>query len=350
MTHKNRKWIYDQNLAANCFFRSALNPPYLKVMIQITERCNMLCKHCFLSATNAGADLSYKDFESNMLDKLVQANVKKVTLTGGEPLLNPELVDMIVALDAAGIETCICTNATLAKESLLNEIAMLNVHFNVSLDGMSYKSHGTFRGINSQYQFDRTLQNIRLIGKYNMLNGVLTTPNKLSTIDEYVLLCDFAIEAGAKYLLLNPLSPLGRGKFASEYVITSNELNNIKQQLDSHISCNYNSTLFEVVYIRFPNIDSKMNSTCSAGMIPYIFVNGDIAICPYVVFAAENIDNDYIKSDFIIENIFNEIDIVTEIQRYKKEHEFCQYSRKENLGCTAMKIANNLPLECEDIL
>ena len=344
------EWIYSDNTAANCFFRSALRPPDLKVMLQITTRCNMRCKHCFLSATDSGTDMPYSRIRSDIIKKLVESRVKKVTLTGGEPLLNPDFLDIVMELSNVGIESCICTNASLVTEELLNKIKNLDIHFNVSLDGIHEGSHGTFRGISTPSSFSNVLENIQLIGRYNMLNGILTTPNMFTEIEEYTAICDFAIQCGAKYLLLNPLSPFGRGKDADNLTLSHSEMSKIKSQLDEHISALPRTDPFKIVYIRFPNCNKKAIASCTAGLIPYIFTNGDIAICPYMVFAADNPDNGYSRTDFIIGNIFETGSITEKIELYRNSHSFCQYGSKENLGCPAMKIAKNLPLGSEDIL
>lgn len=343
------KWIYSEDTAANCFFRSALKPPDLKVMLQITTRCNMRCKHCFLSATGTGVDMPYALIKSDVINKLTESKVKKVTLTGGEPLLNPDLLDIVAALDDANIQSCICTNASLITEELLKQLKDLNVHFNVSLDGISPGSHGLFREISYPSSFVELLDNIQMIGHYNMLNGILTTPNKLTRIEEYTAICDFAIQAGAKYLLLNPLSPFGRGKDAVNLTLSPNEMNKIKKQINEHISllsCNE----FRIVYIRFPNCDGKVSAPCAAGLIPYIFTNGDIAVCPYMVFAADNPDNNYSSSDFIVGNVFEDGSIAEKIRSYQSAHLFCQRGKVAQQGCAAMKIAKNIPLDNEDVL
>ncbi len=344
------KWIYSNDTAANCFFRSALKPPDLKVMLQITTRCNMRCKHCFLSATGAGTDMSYSQIKSDVIKKLTESKVKKVTLTGGEPLLNPGILDIIAALSDANIQSCICTNASLITDELLKQLKDLNVHFNVSLDGISAKSHGLFREIPDPSSFSELLNNIQMIGHYNMLNGILTTPNRLTKAEEYTAICDFAILSGAKYLLLNPLSPLGRGKAAVNLAFSPNEMNEIKERLDAHLSTLPRDDSFRIVYIRFPNCNGKVSASCAAGLIPYIFTNGDIAICPYMVFAADNPDNNYSSSEFIVGNIFEDSSIAEKIQSYQTTHCFCHRGKKENIGCAAMKIAKNLPLDYEDLL
>lgn len=345
----NQNWIYNTAYASTCFFRSSLNPPELKVMIQITERCNLNCKHCFLSATDTGCDLSLQDFTERILPKLVTSNTKKVTLTGGEPFVNNSMLSMIQALYDAGIQTCICTNASLISKPFLQSVATLNVHFNVSLDGMASKSHGEFRGFNDQKKFLKILENINLIGEFKMLNGILTTPNKLTSIEEYIAICDFAEAAGAHYFLMNPLSPLGRGKFASDLVLTKAEMVELKNRMHAHIT-GKNYADFEIVYIRFPNTEGKELSRCCAGAIPYVFTNGDIAVCPYLVFASENSDNSYARKEFIIGNIFDDINLAKVLEQYKSIHKFCQFGEDENLGCAAMKISRGVKLSCEDIL
>lgn len=344
------EWIYSDNTAANCFFRSALKPPDLKVMLQITTRCNMRCKHCFLSATGAGMDMSCTLIKSDIIKKLTESKVKKVTLTGGEPLLHPDLLSIVSAINNADIQICICTNASLITEELLEKLKGLYVHFNVSLDGISAGSHGLFREIATPSSFAKVLDNIQMLGRYNMLNGILTTPNKLTKIEEYTAICDFAIQAGAKYLLLNPLSPFGRGKDAVNLTMSPNEMNEIKNQLNAHISSLPHNDSFPIVYIRFPNCDGKASAPCTAGLIPYIFTNGDIAICPYMVFAADNPENNYSSSDFIVGNVFEDGSIAEKIRSYQSTHYFCHQGKKENLGCAAMKIAKNLPLDSEDVL
>lgn len=346
----NRKWIYTDNTAANCFFRSALNPPDLKVMLQVTTRCNMHCKHCFISATGAGVDLSYTLFKSRIISKLIESNVKKVTLTGGEPLLNPAILNIVAALNDANIQSCICTNASLVSEGMLKKLEPLNVHFNVSLDGISPNSYGLFREPSSPREFFEVLENIQMIGHYNLLNGILTTPNRFTNSEEYNIICDFAIKSGAKYLLLNPLSPFGRGKDAVDLTLSPDEMDKIKQELNAHLSKSSGNNLFRPIYIRFPNYDRRTSAPCTAGLIPYIFTNGDIAICPYMAFAAENTDNNYSRSDFIVGNIFDDGSIAEKIQFYQSSHVFCHPGKKENLGCAAIKIAENLPLGSEDVL
>lgn len=83
------------------------------------------------------------------------------------------------------------------------------VYLNVSLDGFRPESHGKFRG--SIDSFTKTIETIRQITRRQLLQGLLITPNNLAEVGEYTELCDFAIQDGATYVLMNSLSNMGRG-------------------------------------------------------------------------------------------------------------------------------------------
>ena len=84
-----------------------------------------------------------------------------------------------------------------------------NVHVNVSVDGFRAESHGGFRGDRSS--FATTVATTRKFAEAGSLQGLLSTPYALSEVDEFAALCEFAVEVGAGYVLMNPLSSFGRG-------------------------------------------------------------------------------------------------------------------------------------------
>lgn len=227
-------------------------------------------------------------------------NVNKVTLTGGEPFVYSKLFEVIELLCGNNIEVGICTNAMLITEEFLKKVCTYPVHFNVSLDGFSWKSHGKFRGIQNSKIYDKIIQNIKMLGQYNLLNGILVTPNKYASIEEYVELCKFANRCGAKYVLMNPLSQFGRGEEAISLAFSKQEMEELRQETEV-----FNGDM-EVVYIRFPNSKCQPLSECVAGDIMYIFTNGNIAFCPYMVFAANDNCSIYREEEFILGNIFKD--------------------------------------------
>ena len=92
----------------------------------------------------------------------------------------------------------------------ISELAGIGgVHVNVSLDGFRPESHGRFRG--DRGSFAVTVATVRKLAAAGLLQGLLCTPNSLAEDEEYRELCEFAAGNGASYVLMNPLSSMGRG-------------------------------------------------------------------------------------------------------------------------------------------
>ncbi len=342
------KRIYEPNLASSCFFRTAVTLPNYKILLQITEKCNFRCSHCFVNSTVSGNEMLLKQIIDHVIPNLIKSNVTKVTLTGGEPLVHRDVREIISALCDEGIAVSVCTNGSLITDDFMTFIlGYPNIHFNVSLDGLYYESHGRFRGNLERQIYDKIIKNIELLGKHRLLNGILTTPNKYASISEYDELCSFVRSVGAKYILMNPLSPFGRGNETQMLAYTRDEMIALQEATLHH-----NTDDFEVVYIRFPNYKKLKVGGCPLGSFPYIFTNGDVVICPYMVFASENSDNDYNANQFTLYNIFsNDISIKKSLEKYHLPNGLHVDSELfSDKGCCAIKISKNQPLEGTDYL
>jgi MoaA/NifB/PqqE/SkfB family radical SAM enzyme len=182
MDNKKRE-IISKNRAPSCYFRSSVEPPYRKALLQITERCNLHCAHCFLSAGNYGDTMSIGIIRNVVIPKLKDCRVISVTLTGGEPFVHPEIIEIVRLLRNANIRVGVCTNGTSVSQDQMEMLAKIgNVHLNVSLDGFRPQSHGKFRGDKSS--FVRTIETIRQLKQYQLLQGLLVTSNNLAEISE----------------------------------------------------------------------------------------------------------------------------------------------------------------------
>ena len=342
--------VNNEGYCAACYFRTIAKYPSKKCLIQLTERCNLHCEHCFVSAECDGEILDFDKFQKHIVPQLVRNNVKKVTLTGGEPFVYPKLIDVIRALDDRDIDICICTNATLITRDFLVQIKNCkNIHFNVSLDGFSEASHGVFRGNNNPKVFQTIIRNIELLGEMRLLNGILVTPNIYAKIEEYEKICEFAKKNYAKYVLMNPLSEFGRGEKNIKLAMGNTQMEKIRDSTQK-----YSDDEMEVIYIRFPNKENKPLSKCVAGKIMYIFTSGDIAYCPYLVFASGDKDSLYSREDFIIGNIFDtDFDWEEKLEKYRLplgDKEVCIdcNERMCQKGCYAARISKGKLLSESD--
>jgi radical SAM protein with 4Fe4S-binding SPASM domain len=331
------RYVSTDGQAASCYFRTTTDGDRRKALVQIDERCNLHCAHCFVSATRHGATMPFRQVVDVLIPRLADCRVERVTLTGGEPTIHPRFLDVVRAFRQAGMQVGICTNATTLGGQQISELQQLGgVHCNVSLDGFRPESHGRFRG--DQSSFATTIATVRALARAGLLQGLLCTPNSLAEDGEYRELCEFAAAQGAGYVLLNPLSSMGRGVRARRALAAS-------EQRMRHI---YDltgpppGTDLEVVHIRFPSTGQPL-AGCQAGTIIYVFTPGEVTVCPYLVFAARTPQSRHDPAEFIVGNIFDDPDIAARLDAY----DFGQrYPMGGNPTCGSCGIAGDCGKGC----
>src|SRR5215472_3425070 len=109
----SREPIARPGYAVTCYFRSTVADGSRKALVQITERCNLHCAHCFVSATQYGDRMQLADIERRVVPQLARAKVSRITLTGGEPFAHPQPIEVARLFHDAGMSVGFCTNATL---------------------------------------------------------------------------------------------------------------------------------------------------------------------------------------------------------------------------------------------
>ncbi|MGH3528260.1 MAG: radical SAM protein [Pseudonocardiaceae bacterium] len=202
----------------------------------------------------------------------------------------------------------VCTNATTLDEEHIAELIDIGgVHCNVSLDGFRPESHGKFRG--DRDSFHTTIATVTAIAKAGLLQGLLCTPNSLAEDIEYRQLCQFAVEQGARYVLMNPLSSMGRGVKARRALAAT-------EQRMLRMTDPFDGPDLDVVRIRFPNTAGKPLAGCEAGTVIYVFTAGEVTVCPYLVFAAKTPQSQHDPAEFIVGNILSDPRIAESLDAY----------------------------------
>ncbi len=343
-----KKPIITVNQVASCYFRTSVQPPYRKALIQITELCNLHCAHCFVSARQCGDAMSLESIRDILVPRLKECRVVSVTLTGGEPFVHPNIIEIVSLCGDAGMKVGICTNATCINEDQMKQLAELKAHCNVSLDGFSPESHGRFRG--NKASFAVTVATIEALSRHGLLQGLLVTPNNLAKVEEYKKLCEFAVANGATYVLMNPLSSMGRGVRTVGKIRAPNEMMRQIAQATSHFTGQT-----EMVYIRFPNERKLPLAGCEAGNIIYVFTSGDLTVCSYLVFAARTPQSQHKTEEFIVGNVFRDADIAVRFDTYNFHERYrlggnptcegCCLNANCGKGCPAAIISSGKRIE-----
>jgi len=176
------------------------------VDIFITNRCNLKCLHCYSARDEAGTDLPLRDLK-RIFDELEMMGVFEVRFNGGEPMLHPEIEEILLDLKHRRFRRVVLTNGTLLDEgavSLLKESMTIPT---VSLDDSLEDEHNRFRG--KAGSFEATLSGMRLLKDNGIEYGVNACLNKRSLRRARELI-DLACRYGASRISFLSLKPGGR--------------------------------------------------------------------------------------------------------------------------------------------
>ncbi|MHB1402022.1 MAG: heme d1 biosynthesis radical SAM protein NirJ [Thiobacillus sp.] len=185
------------------------NPPGPVLIWNLIRRCNLTCKHCY----SISAD---KDFPGELsteevfgvMDDLKRFHVPVLILSGGEPLLRPDIYDVARRAKAMGFYVGLSTNGTLIDESNIDQIAAIGFDYvGVSLDGIA-ATHDKFRRMDGA--FDRSMHGIRLCKARGIKVGIRFTLTQDNAHDLPALL-QLMEDEGLDKFYLSHLNYAGRG-------------------------------------------------------------------------------------------------------------------------------------------
>ncbi len=114
----------------------------------VTGRCNYRCRHCYMSAPDAKLGELGHESVMEIVRQLGECGVRSVTLTGGEPLVRRDFMEIVDALLERGIVIpTIYSNGRLVTDALLDALEARGIRpeFNMSYDGPGY--HDWLRGV-----------------------------------------------------------------------------------------------------------------------------------------------------------------------------------------------------------
>lgn len=154
---------------------------------QIVSNCNLRCKHCFFAGDqnlyNKNSDLNTQEVLKLAEGLVKDYGIVAVSITGGEPLLRNDLMDVIKTFKKANVIVSLQTNGTLITEKMakqLSEVLNLNSDYvQVSLDGTE-ESYNLIRGEDT---FTKALRGIKYLMESGIRVNINCTPIKTNLKD-----------------------------------------------------------------------------------------------------------------------------------------------------------------------
>ena len=200
---------YLQELANPTPFGPKRQPTGPVVIWNLVRRCNLTCKHCYSISADKDfpGELTTQEVYTVMHD-LKGFRVPVLILSGGEPLLRPDIFEISRRAKAMGFYVGLSTNGTLIDAGNIDDIAAVGYDYvGISIDGIQ-QTHDRFRRLDGA--FDASLRGIRLCHARGIKVGMRFTMTQ-DNAHELPQLLQLMEDEGVDKFYLSHLNYAGRG-------------------------------------------------------------------------------------------------------------------------------------------
>jgi len=274
----------------------------------VTRECNMKCSHCYINATEKKLHNELTTQEAKkLMDQICQVSKPLLILSGGEPMLRPDIYELIEYGSSKGLKMGLGSNGSLIDEAVASKLKAAGIAtVSISLDSNIPAQHDEFRGVDGAWE--KAVNACKALRKNNVLVQVNTTltQQNYNQIDDIMSLAE---GIGVENFHLFFLVPTGRGTKLTdispqkyEDMITNTFAKVAKHKLNVRPSC----------APQFMRIAKGMGLDmrqwirgCIAGLYYCrIYPNGDVTPCPYLPIKLGNIREKSFKETWFNSSIF----------------------------------------------
>lgn len=188
--------------------------PLNQIYFYLTEGCNLACRHCWIAPKYQTEDHVYPSLPLDLFRSIVEQakplGLSAVKLTGGEPLLHPNIREMLEVVRSEDLRLNVETNGTLCTPELAEKMAACkNPFVSVSIDGGDAETHEWVRGVPGCFE-------AALEGARNLVNAGFKPQIIMAVMrrnrDQMEAVVRLAESLGAGSVKFNIVTPSGRGE------------------------------------------------------------------------------------------------------------------------------------------
>lgn len=315
-----------------------------KVTFLVTNKCNFICKHCFVNAGQAIKNELTEKEKYQAIDNLYDIGIKKLTFSGGEPLMDKKLFNYMSYAKNKGLIIGFLTNGMLLNDEKVKKLKELTDTFSISLytkdilgiDDNKYNKYldKIFQVLTKLKEFEFTLT--MLVSQtnkneiYNLMKMLLKEKITPKTIRIYMI------------------TPLGRAKSNNELCTEEMNCTDILDAMPDEIKKSNLKISYEYTSVKNEEIKkSECSTDCpiiryennyiNKFADPHMDANGDLYLCGLLLrnkrYCIGNVIKD--NKDKIFENVKN---VVKDIKVHTKNNDCCpalnrKKKKNEQLVC-----------------
>lgn len=251
-----------------------------------TNQCNMYCEHCYRDAgAKASEELSTEEGKA-LLEEIAKAGFKIMIFSGGEPLMRPDIFELVEHAVKLGLRPVFGTNGTLITPEVarrLKEVGTMGV--GISLDSIDADKHDKFRAYPGAWRDAlKGMKNCRDAGVPFQIHTTVVDWN----YDEVEKLTDLAVGMGAVAHHIFFLVPTGRAVNieeeslrAEQYEALLTRIMKKQQEVDIELKPTCAPQFMRIA--KEMGMDLRFGRGCLAGT-SYCIISpkGDVQPCAYL--------------------------------------------------------------------
>lgn len=178
-----------------------------------TSKCTLACSHCYAWLYKDEEDLRTRE-ALRLIEEASSLGVREIHFTGGEPLLRPDLFELLAESQRLGVEPLLFTNLMPLDREALKRIVDLGVPVFTSMDGHCREAHEALRGPGSWAKLVGGIEALVREGAHVHVNVTVTEANWKHV--GYII--RLAAEIGASSVSIIPAMRVGRALVLRTYV------------------------------------------------------------------------------------------------------------------------------------
>lgn len=279
--------------------RRTFPPPDAKtihgVAFEVIEQCNLLCDFCVRNAHSGLKGIVAPAKFQKRVNTVAQqfGPLELIALTGGEPLLHPEIAAIVRIASGHARSFCVTTNATVMRQDFMDALREAgNGHVIVSLDGPDQSCHDAIRGKDGAY--DRLVSFAEACGALGirLLANVTVSERNHSVVYQTILR---AAQIGARDISVALVKPMGRGKSSHSrtQVLTSTgrQIYQAQQSLSrTGVQVRFSEPLAHLFEVKREFSVRPIRCGAGSGML-HIQANGNVLLCTACSETIGNVDD-----------------------------------------------------------